>query len=79
MFGEREIKFGVVLAKASFNKKNLFTGKLDLYFRNKLVKCYVWSIALCGAETRTLLKIYHKSFKVLKCSAGGQLDRSHKT
>ena len=40
------------MAKAAFNKKkNLFTSKLDLNLRKKLLKCYVWSMALCGAET----------------------------
>ena len=43
------------MAKAAFNKKkNLFTSKLDLNFRKKLVKCYVWSMAVYGAETWTL-------------------------
>jgi hypothetical protein len=41
------------MAKAAFNKKALFTSKLDLELRKKLVKCYIWSIALCGAETRS--------------------------
>ena len=40
------------MAKAAFNKKRtLFTSALDLELRKKLVKCYVWSIALYGAET----------------------------
>jgi hypothetical protein len=43
------------MAKATFNKKRtLFTSALDLELRKKLVKCYVWSIALYGAETWTL-------------------------
>ena len=43
------------MAKAAFNKKkNIFTSKLDLNLRKKLVKCYVWGMALCGAETWTL-------------------------
>ena len=38
--------------KKTFNKKKtLFTSKLDLNFRKKLVKCYIWSMALYGAET----------------------------
>jgi len=41
-------------AKAAFNKKNLFTSKLDLNLRKRLVRCYVWSIALYGAEISTL-------------------------
>jgi hypothetical protein len=51
-----EIKHRIVMAKAAFNKKkSLFTSTLDLELRKKLVKCYIWSIALYGAETWTLL------------------------
>jgi hypothetical protein len=32
-------------------KRDLFTSALDLELRKKLVKCYIWSIALYGAET----------------------------
>jgi hypothetical protein len=40
------------MAISAINKKKaLFTSKLDLNLRKKLVKCYIWSIALCGAET----------------------------
>ena len=47
------------MAKAAFNKKRtLFTSTLDLELRKKLVKCYVWTIALYGAETWTLRAIY---------------------
>jgi hypothetical protein len=43
------------MAKAAFNKqRTLFTNTLDLELRKKLVKCYIWSIALYGAETWTL-------------------------
>jgi len=43
------------MAKAASNKKRaLFTSTLDLKLRKKLVKCYVWSTALCGAETWTI-------------------------
>ena len=49
-----EIKSRIVVAKAAFNKKNnLFTSELDLNLRKKLVKFYIWSIALYGAETGT--------------------------
>jgi len=38
-------------AKAAFNnKRTLFTNTLDLKLWKKLVKCYVWSIALYGAK-----------------------------
>jgi hypothetical protein len=56
------------MAKASFNKKKtLFTRKLDLNLRKKLVKCYIWSITLCGAEAWTLRKVdqkYLESFEM---------------
>jgi len=43
----REIKFRIAMARAGFNKKKtLFTRKLDLNLRKKLVKCYIWSMAL---------------------------------
>jgi hypothetical protein len=49
------------MAKETFNrKKTLFTSKLDLELRKKLVKCYIWSIALYGAETWTLRKLNQK-------------------
>ena len=49
------------MAKTAFNKKGtLFTSTLDLELRKKLVKCYVWSIALYGAETWTLLAVDQK-------------------
>ena len=43
------------MAKAAFSKKNtLSTSKLDLSLRKKLIKCYILSMALYGAETWTL-------------------------
>jgi hypothetical protein len=49
------------MAKAAFNKKRtLFTSTLDLELRNKLVKCYILSIALYGAETWTLRSVDQK-------------------
>jgi hypothetical protein len=55
-----EIKSTIAMAKAAFNKKTLFTSKLELCFRKKLVKCYTWSIALYGAKTWTLQKVDQK-------------------
>jgi hypothetical protein len=56
-----EMKPRIAMAKAAFNKKKiLFTSKLDLYLRKKVLKCNIWSIALYGAETWTLLKVDQK-------------------
>jgi hypothetical protein len=52
----RKIKSSFAMAKAAFSrKKTLFTSKLDLNFRKKLVKCYMF-----GAETWTLRKLDQK-------------------
>jgi hypothetical protein len=56
-----EIKCRIAMAKTAFNKKRtLFTSTLDLELRQKLVKCYVWSIALYGVETWTLRAVEQK-------------------
>jgi hypothetical protein len=72
-----EIKCRIAMAKATFNKKRvLFTSTLDLELRKKLLKCYVWSIALYGAETWTLRAVDQKHLVVLKCCTGGGWKRS---
>jgi hypothetical protein len=56
-----EIKCRTAMAKAAFNKKRaLFTRTLDLELRKKLVKCYIWNIALYGAETWTVRAVDQK-------------------
>jgi len=56
-----EIKCRITMAKAAFNKKKaLFTSALDLELRKKLVKCYIWSTALYGAENWTLRAVDQK-------------------
>jgi hypothetical protein len=67
----RDIKSRTVMAKAAFNrKKTLFTTAFGLNVTKKLVKCYIWSIALYGAETWTFRKVdqkYLESFKMWCC------------
>jgi hypothetical protein len=56
-----ENKSRVATAKAAFNKKRaLFTSTLDLILRKKLVKCYIWSMALYAAETWMLQAVDQK-------------------
>jgi hypothetical protein len=51
----REIKSRIARERAAFvMKRSLFTSKLDIYLRKKLLKCYIWSVALYGAESWTL-------------------------
>jgi hypothetical protein len=50
--------------KVAFKKeKTLFTSKSDLNLRKKLVKCYICSRAVYGAETWTLRKVDQKYLK----------------
>ena len=55
-----EIKCIIAMAKSEFNKKKVpFTSTLDLELRKNLIKCYIWSTALYGAEIWTLRAVDH--------------------
>jgi hypothetical protein len=58
----QEIKSRIAMEKAASTKKkrNLFTSKLDLILRKKLLKFYIWSIALYGGEIWTCWKVDQK-------------------
>jgi len=72
-----EIKSRIAMAKVACNKKRaLFTSKLDLQLRKKLVKWYIWSIALYGAEIWTLRAVDQKHLESLICGAGEGWKRS---
>jgi hypothetical protein len=46
-----EVKSRIAMAKAAFkNKKTLFTNKMELNLRSKLMQCY------CGAQLGVMLK-----------------------
>jgi predicted nucleic acid-binding Zn ribbon protein len=46
-----ETKSRTVMPKAAFDKtQTIFTRKLDLHVRKKLVKCYVWKVAFIRSE-----------------------------
>jgi hypothetical protein len=71
-----EIKCRVVMAKAAFNKKRaLFTSKLEFELMKKLVKCYIWSIALCGAETWTLRAVDQKHLECFEMWCWRRMER----
>jgi len=57
----RDIKSSIVMAKAAFTEmRTPLMNQEDLHSRKKVVKRYVWSIALYGAEIWTLRKVHHK-------------------
>jgi hypothetical protein len=53
-----------------------YVNTLDLKLRKKLVKYYIWNIALYGAETWTLRAVIRSTWKVLKCGTGEGWRRS---
>ena len=50
----------------STRRKALCTSKLDLNLRKKVVNCYTWNIAVCGAVTWTLRKVDQKYFGIFE-------------
>jgi hypothetical protein len=64
------------MAKAAFKKKKaLFTSTLDLELRKKLVKCYVWRIALCGAETWMLRAVGQKHLESFEMCCWRRMEK----
>ena len=48
----QEVKQRIAMAKETFNrKKSIFWASLEKELRKRLVKCFVWSVALYGADT----------------------------
>jgi len=43
-----------ILLKVFMEKKKLFTSKMNLELKKRIMKCLVWSVALYAAETWTL-------------------------
>jgi len=51
----KEIQSRNEMAKKVFmDKKKLFTGKMNLELKKRIMKCLVWSVALYAAETWTV-------------------------
>ena len=57
-----EIRSRIEMAKKVFmEKKKLFTGKMNLELKKRIMKCLVWSVALYAAETWTLIQTDRRS------------------
>ena len=51
----QEVKQRIAMVKEAVNRKrSIFCGPLEKELRKRLVKCFVWSVALYGAETWTM-------------------------
>jgi hypothetical protein len=70
-----EIKSKGFQAKAAFNKKRaIFSSKMDLELRKKLVKCYIWCVALYGAETGTVWGVDQKQLESFEMWCWGRME-----
>lgn len=62
-----QIKSRITMANAAFNKKkSLFTSTMSFNLRNKLLKCYIWSISFYCAETWTLWRAEQKCLDIFE-------------
>ena len=52
-----DVRWRIASGKEAFNKKSDFMrGSLSLHLKKRMVKAFVWSVALYGSETWTLRK-----------------------
>jgi len=64
------------MAKAALKKqRDLFTLALDLKLRKKLVKCYIWNIALYGAENWTIRAVDQKQLERFEMWSWRRMDK----
>ena len=52
--------------KAFMDKRKLFSSSLNLDLRKRIIKCFVWTVALHAAETWTLTKADKKRLESLR-------------
>jgi hypothetical protein len=67
----------IAVAKAAFNKnKALFTSNLNLELSKKLVKCYMWSVALYCVETWKLREVDQKQLESSEMWCWRRMEKS---
>ena len=64
------------MAKEAFNRKrSIFCGPLEKELRKRLVKCFVWSVVLYGAETWTLRLNEQKQLEAFEMWVWRRMER----
>ena len=64
------------MAKEAFNRKrSIFCGPLGKELRKRLVKCYVWSVALYDAHTWTLRQNEQKLLEAFEMWIWRKMER----
>jgi hypothetical protein len=69
------MKSRIGMAKPAFYKEKAFTSKMDLELRKKLVKCYIWSITLYGAENWTLRAVDQKHLESFEMCCWRRMEK----
>ena len=64
------------MATTAFNKNKTFHKKTELNLRMKLSKCYIWCIALYGAETWTFLRVDEKYLESFEKWCWGRMENT---
>jgi hypothetical protein len=75
-----KLNVGLLWLKLHSTRRRLFfTSALDLELRKKLVTCYVWSIALYGAETWTLRAVDQKHLESFEMWCWRRIEKISRT
>ena len=65
---DKEIKRRIGIARTAFKSmaKILTSRNISIESISRIAKCYIWSILLYGAETRTLTKVASEKLKAFE-------------
>ena len=64
------------MAKEAFNRKrSIFYGPLEKELPKRLVKCFVWSVVLYGAETWTIRRNEQKQLEAFELWVWRRMER----
>ncbi|KAJ4440147.1 hypothetical protein ANN_08285 [Periplaneta americana] len=72
----QEVKRRIAMAKEAFNRKrSIFCGSVEKEARKRLLKCFMWSVALYGEETWTLRRSEEKRREVFEMWIWRRMER----
>ena len=72
----QDVKQRIAMTKDAFNRKRSnFCGLLEKELRKRIVKFFVWSVALYGAETWTLRRNEQKRLEAIQTRIWRRMER----
>ena len=60
--------------KVFMEKKKLFTDKMNLELKKRTMKCLVWSVAMCAAETWPLTQTDRRRLEAFEMSMWRRIE-----